>query len=414
MVWTPDVENDLPDIFAQFAQGDTTGLLPTDSKAAYGLPVGMGGTGEDSAGTTEDDVLKALIADWSAKGAAQAEQRGFQAEGKAALGSALGGKQEILGAGEEFRTRMLTSLEEGLQPGREATGKAMDAARALAPDAVAQQEALLARSEERRARTMDDIRADQATAMASYENMTDATMEAQSASIMRGLDNEIQDIVDKARSNEGLDVNDPVVQGRIAKARAQARSTMGTVAGQVSVNYNNTVAQIRMDYDKIEASMAGMQDQLVGAADIEGVRVAGAAAVSGVQLQAQLSALVSQIDALGVQETRAIEQQRLQSVINANLYDLQGQTAYANYLRNMESFVNPIADIILYAAELSKPKKETAYPGGIGAPTVTPPKMPGHPPQVEVPGGGGGGLGMGGGDRWAGTNPPMMAPAGEV
>jgi len=107
MVWTPT--NDLPDVFKQFGKGTKTGLLPSDQEAAYGLPVGMGGTGEKSTGTTEDDVLRALIDDWRATGAAQAEQKGFQAEGKAALGSALGGKKEIMGGGRSSERRLLVN-----------------------------------------------------------------------------------------------------------------------------------------------------------------------------------------------------------------------------------------------------------------------------------------------------------------
>jgi len=273
---------------------------------------------------TEDDVVRAQLADREAIIQAAQVKTGREEEGKKTLQEALGGIESGLGLAAETRGRVMGAAEEGFAAqlgGLEATRQFIEGLPALAS----------ARAEE----TLEEIDARRTEALNEFRDNTAQDLQIQRQSVDTNLQQQISQIEADAR-RRGMDPRtDRETQMRIKEARRAADGQLGTMATALGSSYNQHMSALRQSYDEMSTQASEFFADLQ-----KGVEMGSA------ELLQRSDEARRMTDSLRIQSQLAAEQGYQMILNDASRLKLQGSALLADYLRDMSSFFFPIADYI--------------------------------------------------------------------
>ena len=230
--------------------------------------------------------------------------------------------------------------------------QANQAAQALGPQAEVRRQEGLEASGALRQQALDDAQARQVRGMGEFQDMTAQTIQTQRGSVMAGLKQQEQDIINQA-SQSGLGPDSPQVQQQLTQVRQGTSQQLGNLAASVGVAYNDARAKLNVTYDDMNTRTRALEDQIMQATREAADKNVGLSEAQGAQLLAQNAQVGASLYMSAQQESRMIEQQLSSLNIAADQLTLAGLDSTATFIRDWDIAMAPLGPIAALEAQFA-------------------------------------------------------------
>jgi len=337
-------------------------LLPTRRTIRYSPYKGATGFyTQYEGGTQPGAALEAMRSDAARFEGKVGEMEAARRQGLDALSRTLSGQ-----AGEEQRTRAAKSAE-ALRSGlaertgrvRESLASAEEAAAVLGPQAEQRRQEALAASEQRRVEALREAEQMKQEALQGFSDDTAMAIQSQRATLRANLKQQKERILSEAAAR-GMDPDSPEVQQQMFQVEMAGIEQLGQLANQAALAYNDARSKLRLAYDDMATRMRGLEDQLSRVARTEADKYVGLSQAQGAQIRMQVAQVNESLEMAAQQEHRAFEQMLSQNMLAADQLELAGAESMADFVRNWDIAMAPMAPIISLAASMTSDLKQRA------------------------------------------------------
>jgi len=262
--------------------------------------------------------------------------------------------------GEEQAGRMREAL--GAREATAAGGiqEANQAAQALGPESEGRRQEALGAAGALRQEALADVQARQDQAKQEFQDMTAAAIQTQRGSVMSGLKQQEQDIINQA-AQSGLGPDSPQVQQQLTQARQATSQQLGNLAASVGVAYNDAKAKLTVTYDDMNTRTRALEDQIMQATREAADKNVGLSSAQGAELMAANARTGASLYMSAQQEARMVEQQLASLNLAADQLQLAGLETTASFVRDWDVMMAPLAPAAALAAQFAR----DAAPGGV-------------------------------------------------
>ena len=317
-------------------------------------------------GASMSDYVNQALADRQQAMAAAQITADRQAQGltgmETAVGNATSGTRT---RAKESKERMDPMVMDAMNQGIADVQKTRAFVEGLVPKAEARRAEALQATEALRQESLSAVAANKAAGLGEFDDKTANTIQLQRQSIMSSRNTQREEIMAAARQN-GLDVNSPEVQDQLRQLDMDTSGTIGNMASQIAVTHNQTRAQLRQSYDQLDANLRSTEDQLAASVRTEEDKYVGLTESSVSQQMLAADSLTANIRNAALGELASLEQSYAQSMLAADQMELQGASAIADYLRNMDTFLFPLADLVGDLADMTSSLNTAAQQSAMG------------------------------------------------
>ena len=385
-------------LLTQFNWEKVPGSIAAGGKA-WGTQMVKVGTG----GATGEDALQSMMSDRNEALQKIAEMEKARREG---MGIALQTPQRASDLRDEAksqRTSLGGKTDEALSRGREGIAGAQAQADLLGPAAEARRAEALQEAMTFRQENLLDAETKKTQALTEFKDDTASAVEMQRTGAMQQFASARDDIINRA-AQQGMSPDSPEVQAQLNRAKLGTFQQLGSMAIQGQLAYNDARSKLTATYDDFGLRARAFSDQLAATTRMEEDKYVGLTQQSAAQMSTQLAEMTSSLEMAAVQESRLQEQQTSALLLAADQFELAGSQTIADYMRNYQIAMAPLAPILSLAASINQEALAAnatsiaAVSSGAGATT---------PSSQQLMGGWKFGAGSGQG---AGGNTPVTAP----